>query len=117
LKRQRRKRTLGLMESLYLPMAYPREIQDALRKLPPLATEIANRWMRGWPKATKEHLRTGDFLMLLKDQEEQEREAYSQPGNGHLARHEIAELYGLSPKPPKPALPEEREQEATSATT
>jgi hypothetical protein len=103
------------MESLYLPMAYPRDVQDELRKMAPLATEIANRWMRGWPKATKEHLRTGDFLELLKYQEEQEREAYSQPGQGHLARHEIAELYGLSPKPPTPALREEPQE--TSATT
>jgi len=75
------------MESLYLPMAYACDVQDALKKMPPFAPEIANRWMRGWPKTTKEHLRTGDFLELLNYVEEQEREAYSQPGNGHLARH------------------------------
>jgi len=48
------------------------------------------------------HLKTRDFLELLKYQEQQEREAYTAPGNQHLARHEIVELYGLSLKPPAP---------------
>jgi hypothetical protein len=77
-------------------------VRQELTKLPPLATEIANRWMRGWPKTVEVHLKTRDFLELLKYQEEQEREAYTAPGNQHLARHEIAELYGLSLKPPAP---------------
>ena len=42
----------------------------------------------------------GGYLEALMDQEQREREAYSQPGNQHLARHEIADLYGLSPGPP-----------------
>ena len=40
------------------------------------------------------------FFLLLAEQEEAERRAYSNPGNKHLARHEIAELYGLSNEAP-----------------
>jgi hypothetical protein len=56
--------------------------------------------MRGWPKVVKEHLRTGEYLKFLERGEAEERRVLSTPGLGHLAHHEIAELYGLSPKPP-----------------
>jgi hypothetical protein len=92
------------MESLYSPNTYPPAVRNQIERLGPLAVEIANRWLRGWPKAVKEHLRTGDYMEFLKAQAEREREAYSQPGNNHLARHEIAELYDLSPKPPMPEI-------------
>jgi hypothetical protein len=87
---------------IYRSQAYPKAVLAELEKMPPLAHEIANRWMRGWPKAVQEHLRTEDYLTLLKYQVEQERDVYCLPGNQHLARHEIAELYGLSPAPPLP---------------
>ena len=35
-------------------------------------------------------------------QEQQEREVLSQPGNSHLARHEIVQEYGLNLAPPAP---------------
>ncbi len=90
------------MQTLHAPQKYPPEIRQALANLPPLATEIANRWMLGWPKAVAALIESGEYLELLMSQEQQEREAYSQPGNSHLARHEIADLYGLSPAPPMP---------------
>jgi hypothetical protein len=90
------------MESLYSPNLYPPAVRKQVESLGPLAVEIANRWLRGWPKAVKEHLRTGHYLEFLKAQEEREREAYSQPGQNHLARHEIAQMWDLSPKPPMP---------------
>ena len=75
LKRRAARRRIGLMESLYRPLNYPMNVQDELKKLAPLATEIANRWMRGWPRETKAHLKSGDFLELLKYHEDQERRA------------------------------------------
>jgi hypothetical protein len=88
------------MQSLVTPSKYPTEIRQALGKMTPLATEIANRWMLGWPTAVQSLISEGCYLEALTQQEQREREAYSQPGNDHLARHEIAELYGLSPAPP-----------------
>jgi hypothetical protein len=91
------------MQELYRPKDYPAPIREALRTMPPLATDIANRWMMGWPKRVKALMRTGEFLPALVNQEERERTVYSEPGNRHLARHEIAELYGLSDEPPYPS--------------
>jgi len=59
-------RKVILVESLYRPLDYPKSVQDALNKIPPLATEIANRWMRGLPKMVRAHLKSGEFLKLLK---------------------------------------------------
>ncbi len=67
----------------------------------PWATNIANRWMMAWPKMVQALISAQEFLPAL-TQQEAEREAYSEPGNRHLARHEIAELYELSPSPRTP---------------
>lgn len=88
------------MQTLRSPTTYPTNVREAIAKMPPLATEIANRWLLGWPKAVKSLLTEDGYLLALAEQEAREREAYSQPGSAHLARHEIAELYGLSPAPP-----------------
>jgi hypothetical protein len=88
------------MQTLLKPNSYPPEIRRQLGLMTPLATEIANRWILGWPKAVKSLIEEGGYLEALKDQEQRELRAYSQPGNSHLARHEIAEVYGLSPAPP-----------------
>jgi hypothetical protein len=83
---------------LYRQRHYPAPIQAALRT--PLSIEIANRWMLGWPKRVKALIEADKYLSALKEQEETERSVLSEPGNGHLAHHEIAEIYGLSPAPP-----------------
>lgn len=88
------------MQELYNPKMYPPGIQSQIKAMPPLATEIANRWMLGWPQATKELLKSGKYLEALKAQEQQEREILSEPGNSHLARHEIVQEFGLSLAPP-----------------
>ncbi len=88
------------MHPLHAPMKYPQNVKDAMASMPPLATEIANRWMLGWPDRVTKLLETGQFLPALKAQEEAEREAYSSEDSRHLARHEIAELNGLSAEPP-----------------
>jgi hypothetical protein len=79
---------------------YPAELRQAIAKMPPLATEIANRWALGWPKAVKELIQAGQYLEALKSQEQQERDVLSRPGLSHLAQHEILQEYGLSQSPP-----------------
>lgn len=88
------------MPDLYNPKMYPPEIRKAVDLMAPLAIEIANRWALGWPETVKELLAEGAYLDALKAQEEQEREVLSEPGNSHLARHEIVQEYGLSLSPP-----------------
>ena len=58
--------------------------------------------MMGWPKRVKALLDSGQYLELLESQTESEVNALANPHNSHLAGHEIAELYGLSLKPPAP---------------
>jgi hypothetical protein len=41
-------------------------------------------------------IESGQYLEALENQEQQEREALTQPGNTHLARHEIVLEAGLS---------------------
>lgn len=93
------------MQSLYSPKTYPAEIRSKIESMPPLATEIANRWMLGWPKTVKELIAAGQYLEALKNQEREEREVLSNPGLQHLARHEIVQEYGLSLSPPSVQTP------------
>lgn len=88
------------MQTIYKPELYPAQLQNELTKATPLAIEIANRWILGWPQAVKELIQTGEYLAALENQEQQEREALSQPGICHLARHEIIQEFGLSLSPP-----------------
>lgn len=88
------------MHPLYSPQKYPADVAQQIRQMPPLATEIANRWMLGWPKRVKALLEAGQYLDALKAQEKSEREALSSPGMNHLAQHEKAEVMGLDPAPP-----------------
>lgn len=87
------------MSELYSSNSYPLKIRAAIKKLPPLATEIANRWMLGWPEAVKALIEADQYLDALKEQEQQERKAL-ESGSSHLARHEIAQESGLSLAPP-----------------
>jgi hypothetical protein len=90
------------MQELYKPRTYPPEIRADLRTMPPLAIEIANRWLLGWPQTVKALITSGEYLSALKAQEKEEREVLSNLGNTHLARHEIVQEYGLSLSPPAP---------------
>ena len=93
------------MQELYQPKAYPPDVLSKLRKMSPLAISIANRWMLGWPKMVRSLLETDEYLPALQNQEKEEREALSNPGNAHLAQHEIALEYGLTLAPPAPSNP------------
>ncbi len=88
------------MQAIYKPKQYPPQVLAKLRLMPQLAVEIANRWALGWPKRVAELIEMGIYLEVLTNQEQQEREALSQPGMNHLARHEIVQEMGLSLAPP-----------------
>ena len=88
------------MQPLYSPRAYPAEIRKAIEAMPPLATEIVNRWMLGWPKATKALIEAGMLVEALAAQEAQEREALLRTDLNHLSSWEKAEVMGLSQSPP-----------------
>ena len=88
------------MQAIYKPTQYPKEVLAKLRLMPQLAVEIANRWALGWPETVAELVQAGIYLEVLTNQEQQEREALTQPGMNHLARHEIVQEMGLSLAPP-----------------
>ena len=88
------------MQALYSPKMYPTEIRGKINRMPLLAIEIANRWALGWPQAVKELIASGEYLEVLKNQEQQERAVLILPGMDHLARHEKVQEYGLSLWPP-----------------
>ena len=90
------------MQTLYKPSQYPKQVLEQLKKMSPLAIEIANRWATGWPQTVQQLLEANQYLEALSNHENQEREALSAPGNNHLARHEIVQEMGLSLSPPTP---------------
>lgn len=91
------------MQALHKPSQYPKPVLDKLKTMPPLAIEIANRWALGWPQTVQQLIQSNQYLEALIAQEQQEREVLSAPGNSHLARHEITEIYGLCQSPPTPS--------------
>jgi len=92
------------MTNLYNQKAYPQEIANEIQKMLPLATQIANRWMLGWPKTVKALIASGEYLEALTIQEEEEeRKALSDPSLNHLSSWEKAEVMGLTQAPPSPS--------------
>lgn len=90
-------------DNLVSRRSYPADVLAKMEAMPPLALQIADRWMLGWPKQVKALLAQGIFLQALREQEETEAKVqYESRAMTHLAKHEIAELYGLSPAPPTP---------------
>lgn len=92
------------MQKLYRPNSYPPEVREKLRTMPPLAIEIANRWMLGWPTRAKGLLATGEYLLALIDQEDKERTTISAPGTNHLAHHEAAMEHARAMEPGEPSI-------------
>lgn len=91
-----------------MPLLYAQELLTpetvaAILELGQKAEQIADRWAMGWPKRTRELERQGILLEKLSIQAERESRATRQAaeeGITHLAEHEIAELWGLSLRPP-----------------
>lgn len=96
------------LQELQSPTSYPPETRQAIETLGALGLEIANRWMLGWPKRVKGLLASGEYLEALTMQHEAEASVLANAANlRHLARHEIAELYGLADAPPAPTTASE----------
>ena len=88
------------MQTLYKPTMYPADVRRKINLMSPLTIEIANRWALGWPETVSSLIASGEYLAALTTQEAKERDALIQPGNSHLARHEIVQESGLSLAPP-----------------
>lgn len=90
------------MSLLYVHNLKP-ETVTAILELGPKAEQIADRWAMGWPARTLELEKQEMLLAALRNQAEQESQAIraaQKDGLTHLADHEIAELSGLSSRPP-----------------
>lgn len=91
------------MSLLNIQHALKRETVEGIVKLGLTAQKIADRWVSGWEKETLAMEKDGTLLPRLKVASEYEAEIISRARSGgemnHLANHEIAELYGLSPGP------------------
>ena len=92
-----------IMPSLYKPEVYPKELKSKLRVMPPLAIEIANRWVLGWSETVKNLIASNEYLEALQIQERLERAALIHPGMEHLSAWEKTEQMGLSQRPPEPS--------------
>lgn len=88
------------MDDLVNRKDYPPELPPQIQAMGALAVEIANRWMTGWPGRVKAMLKRGTYLDLLKEQVELEARTLANPGNNHLARHEILQLYDVNLEAP-----------------
>jgi len=79
------------------------ETLDAIVRLGNTAQTVAERWTSGWKKKVLAMEADGSLLPRLKEQAEREAEALSSAqvggANNHLAKHEIMELYDISPEP------------------
>ena len=79
------------------------QTEEEIEKLGPFAERVAERWVSGWKKRTLALEASGELLPYLKERAEREADVMSEARmggeNSHLADHEIAELYGLSPGP------------------
>jgi hypothetical protein len=96
---------MGPVDPLHQHEAYSLETRHAIERLGALGVDIANRWMLGWPKRVKGLLESGEYLEALTTQHEAEASVLADAANlRHLARHEIAELYGLAAAPPAPSV-------------
>lgn len=88
------------MALMYAQEILKPETVSAILELGLKAEQIADRWAMGWPKRTRELEKQGRLIEALRDQAETESRAIRENGTTHLADHEIAELWGLSPRPP-----------------
>lgn len=90
-----------MIEELYSPKTYPRPVADQIEQMGSVAVSIANRWLLGWPKQTKGLIQSGNYLVCLAGQVDQEKTVLANEANlRHLARREILEMYEIRESPP-----------------
>lgn len=81
--------------------AYPPSLIVAIEACPPMATEIANRWMRAWPRQAGRLIENGTFFDALLRQLMLEQAAFSPE---HLAvenRQTLTKRYRIQLSPPE----------------
>jgi hypothetical protein len=75
-----------------------------VQALGPVAWQIADRWLSGWRGKTLALEKEGKLVQALREQAKREAEIFSDAtvggANSHLARHEVMQLYDISPGPP-----------------
>jgi hypothetical protein len=85
------------MQEIAFKNSYPQNIQTYLcNRATPLAVEIANRWVLGWPETVTALIESDEYLEALERQEEIEREILANSTESHLSRAEILKLNGAS---------------------
>lgn len=90
------------MSSLQNHNQYPKDLARKVNLMSPLAIQIANRWMMGWPETVMALISQGEYLPALTRQEHEERKVLAESTVTHLAQHEIVQESGLSLAPPSP---------------
>lgn len=90
------------MQSLYNPDIYPDQIRETILQSGQLGIEIANRWMMGWAKESRETSSSGYVRGRVSVQLLQEQDVIARASNlSHLAPMEIVVMSGLSLEPPE----------------
>lgn len=84
------------MMTLVKPQAYPPAIRMEIGQMGRIATDIANRWMLGWPKRVEKLIQTGEYLPALREQRELEVDVLVENRDTHLTETEKVQLAGLS---------------------
>ena len=89
------------MENLHNREIYGLHLAIDIEKLGSIGTDIANRWLLGWPRAVKNLLDTGTYFDLFCAQVEQEKMILSnESGMRHLSPREILSVYEIREAPP-----------------
>ena len=90
------------MQLLYNPDIYPDQVREMILQSGEIGTEIANRWMTGWPKRVVNLLIQDMYEEVFQYQLLQERDVIARVSNlSHFAPMEIMVMSGLSLEPPE----------------
>lgn len=88
------------MQNLHKPNEYPEELRKMVAQSR-LGTELANRWMLGWPKRVKALIEAGEYQAAFEMRLEQEIEVEANATQyQHLSSWEKREVIGLKESPP-----------------
>ncbi len=89
------------MENLQNREIYGPHLAIDIEKLGSIGTDIANRWLLGWPNAVKNLLDIGTYLDILTAQVDHEKTVLSnESGLRHLSPREILSVYEIREAPP-----------------
>ena len=90
------------MQLLYNPDIYPDQVREMILQSGEIGTEIANRWIMGWPKRVVNLLIQDMYEEVFQYQLLQEQDVIARASNlSHFAPMEIMVMSGLSLEPPE----------------